>query len=545
MPYTKRMAHYGSPKDLIEYILDERNDGEKVEVASSINCNVETAYSEFIRTQKRFDMQGNRVAYHIIQSFSPDDDITPEQANEIGKRLCEELYSNYQCVISTHTDRGHLHNHISINAINLNGTKLDDRLGNEKEGLYGLSNTSDKIASEYGCYIMPKRKFSKIKNKDYYYQYKEQTWKEKIKEDVENVIIKCSTLEEFLEELSILGYEIKRGKNIAVKITGMKKFARLSTIDSKYNEYELYKYFKGQNYLKLLGLKTNKTEFNSKLFERANESKMAIEKSQIATEGKVYNEYQKTKYQEVKRYYDLKKQLEYLDMYNITSFDDVDNNIENIRKQIKARNKELKKSKDSINKIIEKTEKAQDYIRLYKTYEYAMYYKSLDENYIMPTEVEIFLKLQEELNISSVAEANKLIKDTREERIKINQLKKEILNFQRELNHLDTIREEKLTDSGLFIHNIKFGGNHIDYKKSDDHNFCINLPYTKEKIYIPKKYTAYNEKYQYYTLFLVDDKQYEVYGENDEKIGNITGTELDKYVMERKKDIDKMYSKNK
>lgn len=544
MPYTKRMAHYGSPKDLIEYILDEKNGGEKVAIASAINCNVETAYSEFVRTQRRFDMQGNRVAYHAIQSFSPDDNITPEQANEIGKRLCEELYPNYQCVISTHTDRGHLHNHICINAINLDGTKLDDRLGNEKEGLYGLSNTSDRIAAEYGCYIMPKRKFSKIKNKDYYYQYKEMTWKEKIKEDVEDIIIKCSTLEDFLNELSILGYEIKRGKNIAVKITGMKKFARLGTIDSKYSEQELYKYFKGQNDLKLLAIKTSKTEFNSKLFEKANESKIAIEKSQLATEGKVFNEYQKTKYQEVKRYYELKKQLEYLDMYNITSFDDIDTNIENIRLEIKNRNKEMKKNKDDINKIIELTEKAQDYIKLYKTYEYAMYYKSLDENYIMPTEVEIFLKLQEELKIASVDEAKKLIKNTREERIKINQLKKEILDFQRELNHLDTIKEEKLTDSGLFIHNIKFGGNHIDYKKSDDENFCINLPYTKEKIYIPKRYTAYNEKYQYYTLFLVDDKQYEIYGENDKKIGNITGTELDKYVMERKKDIDKMYSKN-
>lgn len=544
MPYTKRMAHYGSPKDLIEYILDEKNGGEKVAIASAINCNVETAYSEFVRTQRRFDMQGNRVAYHAIQSFSPDDNITPEQANEIGKRLCKELYPNYQCIISTHTDRGHLHNHICINAINLDGTKLDDRLGNEKEGLYGLSNTSDRIAAEYGCYIMPKRKFSKIKNKDYYYQYKEMTWKEKIKEDVEDIIIKCSTLEDFLNELSILGYEIKRGKNIAVKITGMKKFARLGTIDSKYSEQELYKYFKGQNDLKLLAIKTSKTEFNSKLFEKANESKIAIEKSQLATEGKVFNEYQKTKYQEVKRYYELKKQLEYLDMYNITSFDDIDTNIENIRLEIKNRNKEMKKNKDDINKIIELTEKAQDYIKLYKTYEYAMYYKSLDENYIMPTEVEIFLKLQEELKIASVDEAKKLIKNTREERIKINQLKKEILDFQRELNHLDTIKEEKLTDSGLFIHNIKFGGNHIDYKKSDDENFCINLPYTKEKIYIPKRYTAYNEKYQYYTLFLVDDKQYEIYGENDKKIGNITGTELDKYVMERKKDIDKMYSKN-
>ena len=94
MPYTKRMAHYGSPKELLEYILDKKNNGEKVALASSINCNVETALSEFLRTQRRFDMKGNRVAYHIIQSFSPDDDITPEQANEIGKKLCEELYTS-------------------------------------------------------------------------------------------------------------------------------------------------------------------------------------------------------------------------------------------------------------------------------------------------------------------------------------------------------------------------------------------------------------------------------------------------------------------
>ena len=543
MPYTKRMAHYGSPKELLEYILDKENDGEKVAIASSINCNVETALSEFIRTQKRFDMKGNRVAYHVIQSFSPYDDITPEQANEIGKRLCEELYPNYQCVISTHIDRGHLHNHISINAINLDGTKLDDRLGNEKEGLYGLSNTSDKIAAEYGCFIMPKRTFSKVKNKDYYYQYKEQTWREKIRQDVEDVILKCSTFEDFLDELSILGYEIKRGKNISVKVIGMKKFARLNSIDAKYTEQNLYKYFKEQNNIKLDGIKATKNEFNTRIFEKANESKIAIEKSQIATEGKVYSEYQKTRYQEIKRYYELKKQLEYLDTYKVTSFDDIENNINSLRSQMKSLNIEIKKNKEEYDKIIETTEKAQDYIRLYKTYEYAMYYKSLDKNYIMPKEVAIFMNIQNELNISSVDDAKRLIKDSRSERISINKLKKEVLELQRELNHLDTIKEEKLVNSGLFIHNIKFGGNHIDYKLSTDDTYCINIPYTKEKVYIPKKYTAFNEKYQYYTLFLVDDKEYEIYNVDNKKMGNITGTELEKYVADRKKEIDKMYSK--
>ena len=145
MPVTKREPHYGTPQNLIEYILDEKNYGDKVGIASSINCNVETALLEFKDIQKKYEMQGNRVAYHIIQSFSPKDNITLEQANEIGKRLCEELYPNFQCVISTHVDKGHIHNHVAVNAINLDGRKLEDRLSNSKEGLYALSDTRQSI----------------------------------------------------------------------------------------------------------------------------------------------------------------------------------------------------------------------------------------------------------------------------------------------------------------------------------------------------------------------------------------------------------------
>lgn len=542
MPVTKRDPHYGSPKNLIEYILDEKNHGDKVGITSSINCNVETALLEFKDIQKKYEMQGNRVAYHIIQSFSPKDNITPEQANEIGKKLCEELYPNFQCVISTHIDKGHIHNHIAVNAINLDGKKLEDRLSNNKEGLYALSDTSDRIAAEYGCFIMPRKTYLNLKNKDYYYQYKEQSFKEKIKDDVDSLIPKCTSLEEFLDELSILGYEIKRGKNLAVRAIGMERFARISTIDKNYSMQSLYSYYKNQNNIKLFAIKTTKNEFNSKIFNNAMESKQAIELSQLSADKKIYSEYQKTKYQEIKRYYELKKQLEYLDKYNIHSFDDIENKITNIRNQIKSKNIELKKNKEKFDKILENTEKAQDYIRLFQVYEYALSYKEMDEKYVMPKEAKIFLKLQEELNIHSIDEAKQLIQSTRSERIEINQMKSEVLELQRELNHLDTIKEEKLSKSGLFIHNIKFGGNHIDYKLSDNDRFCVTLPYTKEKIYIPKKFTAYNEKYQFYTLYLVDDKEYELYDENNEIIKNITGTELEKYVLDKKKEIDKMYA---
>lgn len=542
MPITKRQAHYGSPKELLNYILDEKNDGEKVGFTSSINCNVNTALMQFLDTQRKYNMKGKRVAYHIIQSFSPKDKITPEQANEIGKRLCEELYPDFQCVISTHIDKGHLHNHISVNAINLNGRKLDDKLSNVKEGLYGLSDMSDKIASEYGCFIMPKKNYLKNKSKDYYYQYKEQSWKEKIQEDAESIISKCNSVDEFIDELSIMGYEVKRGKNISVRCFGMERFARLSTIDEKYATQNLYKFYKSQNDVKLLGIKTNENEFNSILWRKANESKLAIEKSQLATEGIRYSKYQQTKYQEVKRYYQLKKQLEFLDKYNIKSFDDIENQVQLKREQIKTKNVYIKKQKEKYDEIIKLTEKAQDYIRLSKVYDYAMSYKKMDSKYVMPKEIEIFLQLQQELKISSVDEAKQLIKDTRTERIEMNKMKQEVLDLQRELNHLDTIKEEKLSKSGLFIHNIKFGGNRIDYKLSDNERFCINLPYTNEKVYVDKKFTAYNEKNQFYTLYLVDDKEYEIFDKENKKLGNMTGTELEKYVLDKKKEIDMMYS---
>lgn len=542
MPVTKREAHYGSPKELINYILDEKHNGEKVGQVSSINCNPETALLEFKDIQRKYNMKGTRVAYHIIQSFSPKDDITEEQANEIGKRLCEELYPDYQCVISTHIDKGHIHNHICLNAISLDGKKLEDRLSNEKEGLYGLSDTSDKIAAEYGCFIMPKKTYLKSKTKDYYHQYKEQTWKEKIKEDIEGILPKCDSLEEFLDELSIAGYEVRRGKNLSVKCLGMERFARLNTIHPNLSTNSLYSYFKNKDNINLSEINIKENNFNIDMLSKIVESKTAIEKSSIQTEGRKYSEYQKTRYQEIKRFYNLKQQLEYLDKYNIRSFDDIEKQIEFKRSEIKSKNITLKKNKEEYDAILERTEKAQDYIRLYKVYEYAKSYQEQDSKYVMPKEVEIFLNLQNELQINSLDEARSLIKSTRQERIDINKTKKEILDLQRELNHLDTIKEEKLIQSGLFIYNIKFSGNHIDYKKSKDDIYCIILPYTKEKIYIPKKYTTFNEKYQYYTLFLVDDKEYELYDENDNKIQSITGKDLEEHVMEKKKEIDKLYS---
>ena len=70
MPITKRDAHYGSPKQLIEYILDEKHDGEKVGIASSINCNLETALTEYLDNTRTSEWNWQKVMRRIISRFS-------------------------------------------------------------------------------------------------------------------------------------------------------------------------------------------------------------------------------------------------------------------------------------------------------------------------------------------------------------------------------------------------------------------------------------------------------------------------------------------
>ena len=105
----------------------------------------------------------------------------------------------------------------------------------------------------------------------------------------------------------------------------------------------------------------------------------------------------------------------------------------------------MKKNQEKFEKVLKTTEMANDYIRLHTVYEYAMSYKKQDKDYVLPKEAEIFLNIQNELNITSIDEAKELIKKSRLERIEINKQRKEVLELQRELNHLETIKEEKET----------------------------------------------------------------------------------------------------
>ena len=101
------------------------------------------------------------VAWHMIQSF--EESIRPEVANEIGRKLVEEIIPDYPCQISTHTNTGHTHNHIIFSAWDMDGKKFH----NDHKAVDLVRRISDKLCNEYGLHVLEDTKEMKlVKYKD-------------------------------------------------------------------------------------------------------------------------------------------------------------------------------------------------------------------------------------------------------------------------------------------------------------------------------------------------------------------------------------------
>ena len=101
-----------------------RSEATDDKLISCVNCSPDSALDEFKFVKKRFGKEDGRTYYHIIQSFSPDDDSTPEIANEIGVKLAE-YFPGYQILVATHVNTKAIHNHLIMNSVNFeNGKKF-------------------------------------------------------------------------------------------------------------------------------------------------------------------------------------------------------------------------------------------------------------------------------------------------------------------------------------------------------------------------------------------------------------------------------------
>ena len=152
MAITKTHPIKSTLKAAIDYILNpEKTDGKLL--ASSFGCGMETADIEFAWTREAAGDRGTHLARHLIQSFAVGE-TTPEEAHKIGMELAEKILGGkYEFVLTTHVDKGHLHNHIIFNAVSFVDYK---KYHSNKQSYHFIRRTSDRICKEHGLSVVPK-----------------------------------------------------------------------------------------------------------------------------------------------------------------------------------------------------------------------------------------------------------------------------------------------------------------------------------------------------------------------------------------------------
>lgn len=249
MAITKMMHMKASSKARIDihlehsinYILQPKKLGE-ANLAGGINCMPEMAYQQMKATKQMFGKTGGRQGYHFVISLKPGEG-TPEIMYDIAMRFAEEAFAGeYEAVVAVHTDREHLHAHIVINSVNMaTGYKFQCRDGDWK---YKFQPITNKLCEEYGLHITPAEYSKEPKNMARPQWECEQAFSKWIKQDALFCAISAENMEHFIFLLEKLGFEVKQGKHIAVKVPGMKRFKRLDTISEDLSRESLEAMFR-------------------------------------------------------------------------------------------------------------------------------------------------------------------------------------------------------------------------------------------------------------------------------------------------------------
>ena len=233
MAVTKIKPIKSTLSKALDYIQNpDKTDGKTL--VSSFGCSYETADIEFGFTLAQAIEKGNNLAHHLIQSFEPGE-VDYEKAHEIGKQLADAVTKGqHEYVVTTHIDKGHIHNHIIFCAVNF----VDHRKYNSnKRSYYGIRNMSDKLCRENGLSVVVPGKGSKGKSYAEYQAEKTGTsWKGKLKIAIDALIPQVSSFEELLQRLQAAGYEIKPGKYVSCRAPGQERFTRLKTLGADYTE---------------------------------------------------------------------------------------------------------------------------------------------------------------------------------------------------------------------------------------------------------------------------------------------------------------------
>lgn len=366
MLIIKYVAVHLHPQKMIDYILNE-DKTDDLTLAEGINCtigedtanefqNIYEYYSgeRFIKNTENETGKEKIRIHHYIQSFKPNE-VTPEEAHNIGVEWAKKIFGeNRQVIISTHIDKGHIHNHFAVAVYDLNGKAWH---GN-KESLRKCRRISDKIAKEHGFSVIENSKSTGKKYSEWLASQSGDSWKEKIIKDIDSLIQNgnVKSTDNLISELRKKGYTIKMGKYLSLKPQGAKYFVRSYKLGDAYS-FEALKYridFKNHIKSELDNTENYKgIQYDYVLYLRH----MHIS---------LFNNF---KHENVS-FYSLKKNsdlLSFLCKNNITSIEEFENSLNTSNDNLKSEKEKIKEIEREISKYEKVISDSVEYLRIYNS----------------------------------------------------------------------------------------------------------------------------------------------------------------------------------
>lgn len=233
-PKVKTQTHLS---EALNYIVQDEKASDVYYYRCINQNNVTRVAREFEMNRIAANQNKGILASHICQSFSPDDNITPEQAHKIGKEIIEKCFPDFQVVLATHIDRDHIHNHFIINSVSLlDGKKFYEN----KTTLNQIRKISDELCYKNNLSVIEKdnvTKYSPLDQSTLNLAKRGKSWKFDLVQDLDKALEECHNKNEFINYFISHDYEIRfTNKNITFKKKGEKKGIRADTLAKQFGQ---------------------------------------------------------------------------------------------------------------------------------------------------------------------------------------------------------------------------------------------------------------------------------------------------------------------
>jgi hypothetical protein len=202
MAVIKRLSAKSSVKGIINYITNKEKTDEKI--ISGQECSPNLAYEQMSATKLQYNKTEGIQYHHVIQSFKPGE-VSPEKAHALGVELAQNHFKGHECVISTHIDKEHIHNHIVANSINKETGK---KYVSTKERLRELKKENDRLCEREKLSIPEKNKNRYLKMQEVEPAKRGESWKFKLMNQIDIAKQQSSTKDEFIKNMEQEGYQV-------------------------------------------------------------------------------------------------------------------------------------------------------------------------------------------------------------------------------------------------------------------------------------------------------------------------------------------------